>query len=875
MRKRSQVVFVLSSVFLGVLAWEQPSWAQVKANQPLPKNQENRHSPPADIINSQNVVDKFLRSELKKADLPTTTVVDWRAQLQDYDTRLAQAQTQITGVQLNTTEAGLTVILEAAEPLPAPALSTAGNVLTAEIDNAVLVLPEGNQFQQANPAPGIAQVQVTSLPDNRVQVTITGTGVPPTAAVGTAATGLTLSVEPAQVGEEEETEITVTAEQEQEGYRVPDASAATKTNTPIRDVPGSIQVIPRQVLKDQSITRIRDAVFNVSGVTPGGYGSQTTVGEGFILRGFDTSASGSTFINGFRRFTDTGYGRDLDIANIEQIEILKGPASVLYGQGEPGGIINIATKQPLPDAQYIFDGTIGSFDFYRPTLDITGPLNAEKSIRYRFNAAYQNSGSYVDFVDTESGYFAPVLSFDIGKNTTLTLEGEYFNFAKSSYNGIPALGTVIDNPLGQLPRSAFLDDPFSRTYYELGSIGYRFQHQFNDNWSIRNAFRGVIYRIDEGFVFGDGVQADNRTLNRGGAYSETDGQSYTLQTDITGKIQTGKVTQDLLFGLDLGWNRYDLRSLEASAGVPPIDIFNPVYTPIDFDTFRDSSEASQNTIGLYAQNLISIGEQFTILLGGRFDIASGSYEDSSGTAFEQEDTAFSPRVGVVYKPIQPVSLYASWSRSFLPSSVSSRNLDGTPFEPTKGEQFEVGVKTEFLEGRLAATLAAYQITKTNVITTDPNIPGFSIQVGEQRNRGLEFDLVGRVAPGLNLIATYAYIDAKITENNDGNVGNRPANVPEHTASLWATYEIQKGTLKGLGFGGGFVVVGSRQGDLENTFTLPGYVRADAAIYYRRDNWRVGLNFKNLSNVYYFEGAEFGSVFPGAPFTVQGSVVVEF
>jgi iron complex outermembrane receptor protein len=185
------------------------------------------------------------------------------------------------------------------------------------------------------------------------------------------------------------------------------------------------------------------------------------------------------------------------------------------------------------------------------------------------------------------------------------------------------------------------------------------------------------------------------------------------------------------------------------------------------------------------------------------------------------------------------------------------------------------VKTEFLEGRLAATLAAYQITKTNVITTDPNIPGFSIQVGEQRNRGLEFDLVGKVAPGLNLIATYAYTNAKITENNDGNVGNQPANVPQHTASLWATYEIQKGSLKGLGFGGGFVVLGARQGDLENTFTLPGYVRADAAIYYRRDNWRVGLNFKNLSNTYYFEGAEFGSVFPGAPFTVQGSVSVQF
>jgi iron complex outermembrane receptor protein len=785
---------------------------------------------------------------------------------------------KITGVKVNPTATGAEILLESASgTIPQPMIKREGNTITADILNAVLNLPERKDFQVVNPSNGITNVSVKQLDANNVQVSITGTDAVPAVNFVPSVNGLMLSLTTSNAKESDEDEIElVVIDERLRTYRVPTAAAATKTGIPLRDIPGSVQVIPHQLLEDQKITRLRDVVLNVSGVTPGGYGSQTTVGDSFIFRGFDSSTSGSTFFNGFRRYTDTGYGRDLDIANIEQIEILKGPASVLYGQGEPGGIINITTKQPLSTPYYNIEGTFGSFNFYRPTLDISDSLNTDKTVRYRLNLAYQKSDSYVDFVNTESWFAAPVFSFDLSKDTNLTIEGEYLNLAKGSYNGIPTLGTVVSNPLGQLPRSSFFDDPFARTIYELGAVGYRLQHRFNDDWSIRNGFKAVNYRIDEGYAFGLGVREDNRTLERDATYAETKGQSYIFQTDLLGKVQTGDIQHNLLFGLDLSWNRYDLRTFKASAGIPPIDIFNPVFSPIVYDTFQGASSATQNVIGIYAQDLITFSEQFKVLVGGRFDITKGSYADSQfGVSYNQENSAFSPRIGLVYQPIKPVSLYASWSRSFLPSPVSARNADNTPFEPTKGEAFEVGVKTEWLDGKLAATLAAYQITKQNVVTADPNIPDFSIQVGEQRSRGIEFDLVGQVAPGLNLIASYALTDAEITKDNSGNQGNRPSNVPRHSASLWATYEIQEGDLKGLGFGAGIFYVGDRQGDLENTFTLPSYFRTDAAIFYRQDKWRLALNFKNITNAYYFEGAEFGSVFPGAPFTVQGTLAVQF
>ena len=804
---------------------------------------------------------------------PAKTVKEWMAQVE-------AATVQVTTVRLERTATGLDIILETQNGKPlqvdATKFRTEGNSLIADIPNAVIALTDAQAFNADNPTEEISTVRVTQLDAATIRVSVTGKDALPTEEVTLKTGALAYSLNPE--ADEPDEEIVVTGEV-QGSYRVPNATTATKIDVPIRDIPASIQVIPRQVLEDQRITQVREALANVSGVTPGGAGSQSPV-EDFIFRGFaDSFLGGNTFVDGFKRF-DT-LNRSLEVANIEQIEILKGPASVLYGRAEPGGILNIVTKQPLATPFYAVEGTIGNFDFYRPTFDLSGPLNTDRTIRYRLNAAYQNSGSFVDFVETEQVFVAPVISFEFGKNTTLTLEGEYLNTSKVEYLGIPASGSVLPNPLGRVPRSRFIDDPDLSLERKFVGVGYRLQHKFSDKLSIRNGFRAGLENYDEDLAFKLGLEADNRTVNRLPFRGEVNQDFYFLQTDIIGKIQTGIVKQDLLLGVELGWINFARATFTSTLPVPPIDLFNPNFNqpPIQFDQKIGNPRESQNQVGVYAQDLISIGDNLKILLGGRFDFVKDSFENELGGTSRQElkDTAFNPRVGIVYQPIQPVSLYASWSRSFQPSGAINRNSDDTLFEPTTGEQFEVGAKTEFLEGKLVATLAAYQITKQNIVVADPNNTLFSIQVGEQRSRGIEFDIAGEILPGWKIIASYAYIDAEITEDTrPAFKRNTPNNVPRNSASLWTTYEFTTGFLKGFGIGAGAFFVGDRQGDLENMFELPSYVRTDAAIYYRREQFRAALNFKNLFNVYYFESSNtIDQVFPGAPFTVLGTISWQF
>ena len=847
--------------------------------------------------------------QLSKFERPATNVSGLFSQLSTPQATPSAEVVQVTAVKANPTAKGVEVILQTTKGQQLQVTNrSAGNSFIADIPNAQLRLPSGEAFifRSEKPLAGITEIIVNNFDANTIRVTVIGEASSPTVELFDGDEGLIFGLttaastaqqpptqqtpeqeqpanqtQPEQPSAQGEEPIELVVTGEQDGYRVPDATTATKTDTPIRDIPASIQVIPQQVLKDQQITRVREAVSNVSGITPGPGGSQTTYGESFILRGFADSSDSSTFVDGFNR--NNVLSRSLDVANIEQLEVLKGPASVLYGQGDPGGILNIVTKQPLSTPYYAVEGTIGNFDFYRPTLDLSGPLNTDKTIRYRLNVAYENSGSFVDFVKTKQAFIAPVISFDLGKNTTLVLEAEYLNTSKVEYLGIPAVGSLFANPVGRVPRSRFIDDPDLKLERDFVAFGYRLQHKFSDNWSIRNAFRAELEDYDEAFDFSLGLRTDdNQTVDRGARFDQAKSRNFNIQTDVIGKVQTGTVKHDLLFGLELGRTNYIRKTFSPTPAFPSINLFNPNYDrpSIQFDTKTSDTENPQNLIGVYAQDLISIGDKLKILLGGRFDFVEASYEDTvRGFSNDQEDTAFSPRIGIVYQPIQPVSLYASYSRSFLPSRPFSINADNTPFEPTKGESFEVGVKSDFFDGRLSATLAAYQITKQNIVVDDPDPAnqGFSLQVGEQRSRGIELDIGGEILPGWKIIASYAYIDPEITEDTRPEYkGNEPSNVARNSASLWTTYEIQTGNYKGLGFGGGLFFVGDRQGDLENTFTLPSYVRTDAAIYYRRDNWRVGLNIKNLFDVYYFESADsIDSVYPAAPFTVLGTVSVQF
>jgi iron complex outermembrane recepter protein len=793
-------------------------------------------------------------AEAQANDLESTaqTVTEWQAQM-------PRSIVLVTGVQIEVTESGLNIVLETdGGQLPVPKTRVVGNDLIADIPNAVLV----KRFEQANPSQGIALIRVTNLPGKRVRVAIAGTDAPPTAQISPAPTGLAF-----RVTTEEEIEIVVTGEQEEDNYAVPNASVGTRTNTPLRDVPQSIQVVPRQVIEDQGITDLNDALRNVSGVS--------LQNELPLIRGFDSTDN--VLSDGIRR-TSSLRIFDLDVSNVEQIEVLKGPASVLYGSGEPGGTINITTEQPLREPRYEIEGTIGNFDFYRSAIDLTGPLNDGRTILYRLNVAYENAGSFVDFLNYEQWSIFPVLSFQLGENTNLTLEGAYQPRSGNTLDeGLPAVGTVLPNPLGEVPRSRNLAEPDNRVDFTNSYVGYLLNHEFSEDWSLRNRFRASFSDYEALEVFPGELAEDNRTVARTGQRANINNQTYTLQTDVLGQIKTGIVQHELLLGLELQRNiREDL--FEFTEDVSSIDLFEPEYGSVfDLNNFEPSGDNlfTDDLIGVYAQNLMSIGDRVKILLGGRFDWAFNNTEDRLADSSDySDDNAFSPRVGIVYQPIDPVSFYASWSRSFSPQFGADRQ--GNPFVPIEGEQFEIGAKTEFLDGRLIATLAAYQITRQNDFVPDPDNPDFEIQIGEQRSRGIEFDLSGEPLPGLRLIATYAYTDATITEDTRGFEGNRSSNIPEHSGSLWAVYEIQSGSLEGLGLGAGIFVVGEREGDLENSFELPAYARTDLLLYYRQENWRVQLNVENLFDGNYFRSsASRNNVFYGEPFTIRGTVSVEF
>lgn len=803
---------------------------------------------------------------------PATTVKEWMAQIEEAE---AAEITEITGVEVNATETGLNLVLQTTGNLEAPTTSVAGNTLTAEIANAVLVLPEGETFEQVNPVAGVARVKATNVPGGQVRVEIVGTEGPPVTEVTAVDGELVFAVTPGTgevaESEDEKVEITVTADWEQtNSYRVPNSSTATKTDTPLRDIPQSIQIVPQQVIRDQGANQLKDVVRNVSGVIRADDFAGT--GDGFAIRGFQSpnilrdGFRGSQFVSAFSSLAEP--------ANVEQVEVLKGPASILYGTLEPGGIINIVTKKPLSDPYYSAEFSVGSFSFYQPQFDLSGPLNRDKSLLYRLNGVYENSSSFRDFTQIERYFIAPVLSWQISDQTKLTFNLDYVNDERPFDSGLVAFGDGV----ADVPISRRLGEPDDFRRYENLGLGYLLEHNFSADWKLRNTFRADFSEVKTQAFRPRGLDETTGILEREFRTTEGQRRSFSLQTDLTGQFKTGSIDHQLLLGVELNRIQED-ESGRRIRPFAPIDIFNPVYgapipanPPVFFDT-----AVRLDALGIYLQDQITLLENLKVLMGGRFDVIHNETTDNLFTeTVTQTDTAFSPRVGIVYQPIEPISLYASYSRSFAPN-VGFVDLDNNPLPPERGTQFEVGIKAELIPGRLSAALAAYDLTKTNVAITDPRDEDFSIAAGKIKSQGIELDVSGEILPGWKIIGSYAYTDARVTEGDEFlPAGNRPASIPRHSASLWSTYEIQSGPLQGLGFGAGLFYVGERQGDFDNTFRLPSYLRTDVALFYRRDNWQVSLNVQNLFDIRYFEVAEFReNVQPGTPLSVVGKVSIQF
>nr|WP_230967120.1 TonB-dependent receptor plug domain-containing protein [Nostoc commune] len=456
---------------------------------------------------------------LNEVERPATTVKQW----------LSQGIIQVTGVKLRQTDKELEVILEStgSDKLQ-PVSKSEGNNFIADIPNTQLSLPSGSEFRQENPATGITLVTVTNIDANTIRITVTGEASSPTVELfdsdeglifGVAVTGTVALPQPETekptsetppeaptAQQDEPIELVVTGEQD--GYRVTDTSTGTRTDTPLRDIPQSIQVVPQQVLRDQQVTRLDDALRNVAGVTPE-FTSGATVY--YRIRGFDLS-NNNLLRDGL---PDPGVGDTVELANVERVEVLRGPASVLFGLGNPGGSINIVTKRPLSEPFYNIDATFGNYSFYRGAFDFSGPLNDSKTVLYRLNTAYRNSGSFFDSYSSENFNISPTFSVAIGDRTQLNFSADYIQTRDSGLEfGVPIVGSIFPNPNGKIPRDRSLTEPTDEANGTTTRIGYELEHKFSDNWSLRNAFRYGFNSYYLTQTRPGSLQEDNRTINR-------------------------------------------------------------------------------------------------------------------------------------------------------------------------------------------------------------------------------------------------------------------------------------------------------------------------------------------------------------------------
>ncbi|WP_018478463.1 TonB-dependent receptor [Pontibacter roseus] len=673
----------------------------------------------------------------------------------------------------------------------------------------------------------------------------------------------------------------------------PIGSTATKMEAPLKSVPQSVQIISRRALDQMQVIRLDDAMRNVSGVTmETGFGGRTDI---FQIRGFRTSTE-SIFKNGFRNSVRTFR----ETANIQQIEVMKGPASVLYGVSDPGGMVNITTKKPTAYTFQDIQFTANSFGQIRPAIDLGGSFNESKTFKYRLNAVYEKGDTYRDFVSTERFFIAPALTYDFSDRSSLTVEAEYLNHDQASDRGIVAFNGVI----ADVPTDRSIGEPDNKGKHQNRLVQYNLQHRFNDIFSVRHAssftYSSEARKVVEAASLLRNDPTNSKVIRRLQDQYNFE-RNFATQNELYATFNTGaKFEHKTVVGVELARSMFDIWFNRASYDT--LNIFNPQYSRLPKPTalnFGDSYRDNTNLYGVYVQDFLSINQRLKVLLGARYDfwdlekVSDKKNKDNtfSTVTTTQRLKSFNPRVGVLYEVYGPVSVYGNWSKGFQPELglvAVTDGSNGAPIEseslkPVTSDLLEGGFKVGLLNDKINVKAAYFNITRSNVPlpdrrgVADPRFSEFSEQVGEVRSEGIETDVTGELFPGLNVIATYSYTDARITEDIDEKkVGIAFRGVSKHSGSLWATYELQAGLLKGLGFGGGFTSFGDRPVDATDSFRLPGYTRYDATLYYDVKRFHAAVNLRNLADVRYYDGSQSSTaIMPGAPRSVQGTVGVRF
>lgn len=649
---------------------------------------------------------------------------------------------------------------------------------------------------------------------------------------------------------------------------------ATKADTPLLQIPQSVQVVPREVLDDQAVQNLQNATRNVAGVT-GAFGFSGVSNACVRVRGF-TTEQGSVGCTYYRDGVRV-WAQPMPFAALEAVEIVKGPNTVLFGRNEPGGIVNVVTKSPGPEPIAEARAWGGSFDTYGVALDVGGALNAGETLFGRVNAAYSSTNTFRDRVFNNLADVNLGLGWRPNAKTSVIWK---FDLTRNVYRpdfGLPALG---DKPAPVSVRQSYKQDYInSRTDAVIGSVVI--DRELSNAWKLHaNVY--ASYQEPEYFnVYGFGLNEDTLqypVFYFGEQYSTR--RTYQATTDFIGDVQMFGMRHKLLLGVDYFNERYN-GPIYFNDSAPPVDLFNPQIgsAPPLFPTREEFAPfgSIQRWIGVYAQDQIHLSEQWILNLGARFDHATGAFApDPVAEAVTQN--AAKPRVGLVYLPAPNLSLYVQYQGAFGPNN--GRSSTGEQFPGQIARQTEVGVKWRTPDGRLIATLAGFNLRKERLLTADPSTedPFDSIAVGAVRNRGLELDVSGKASERLSLIASYSYSLARTVQDNSGFQGNAYEGVPRNAGSVWGRFQA----TRALALGGGVFAEGDRPGDLGNTFELPGYVRLDAFAQYgftvQRVRWTAQINVENVLNQRYFAGIYNNSrdfIQPGSPRAVVATVKTEF
>ncbi|WP_372070579.1 TonB-dependent siderophore receptor (plasmid) [Tistrella mobilis] len=622
-----------------------------------------------------------------------------------------------------------------------------------------------------------------------------------------------------------------------DGYVASNTITGTKTATPLIETPQSVSVVTADQIADQKVQTVEDALAYTAGVQIAGWGMDPRFDQ-IQIRGFSITESGD-YLDGLKQ-PNTGwlaYYRT-DTYNLERLDVLKGPASVLYGQSDVGGLVNRVSKRPTGEKIREVEFLTGDPYRLQTQFDLGDRLVPDGSLSYRLVTVARDSERTISQIDDDRVMLSPSLRWQ-GDATELTVYGQY------QHDRTGASPRPYDDPVQGLTRIWGGDENFDKLEQTQVMVGYSLAHDLTDDITLRQNLRYGEVDTDNQYLSPAGLQADGYTLNRTsiGVYETI--QTLGVDNQAEFRFDTGPVSHTLLTGLDYQWNDGTIDYLSGDA--PSLNLRHPDYSQYvpHPDTVLTLSAVRTNQTGVYIQDQLAL-DRWRMTLALRHDNATNRTRDrQTGIVTRSTDDATTGRVGLLYMFESGLAPYVSYATSFNPESGT--DVNGNQLRPTEGEQIEIGVKYQAPGTNSIYTASLYDLTKTNVVTHENGNYLLPRQIGEVRSRGLELEAVAELMDGLKLRAAYAYQDMEITRSLEGDQGNRPTGVPEHLASAWLDYTHQTGSFAGLGGGFGLRYVGETYTDTTNSTTNGGYTLADAVIHYDLGGARLQLNARNLGD----------------------------